>query len=272
MESSGNRPARAFVLHEASYRQMLTLRPNVAVLPWGATEGHNYHLPHGTDVIEATALGERAVADANQRGARCVLLPTVPFGIDHSQTTQVATITMRASTQQAVLRDVAESLVRQGIDRLVVLNFHGGNDFRSMIRDVMFSLPIFIVQIEGYLTVDCSDLLQESAGDHANEFETSLMLHLTPGWVDMSVADEGKMTASKLPALSSTPGVWCPRDWSSYAPSTGAGDPRHATADCGRKILDRLVGGLTPVLVELSKAQEGDFPYVIRSSLRGLGQ
>jgi hypothetical protein len=43
---------------EANYRQRLDQRPNLAVLPWGATEAHNFHLPHGTDVIEAAAIAE----------------------------------------------------------------------------------------------------------------------------------------------------------------------------------------------------------------------
>ena len=53
---------RAHVLHEATYRQLLESQPNVAVLPWGATEAHGWHLPHGTDVIEAKAIAEAAVA------------------------------------------------------------------------------------------------------------------------------------------------------------------------------------------------------------------
>ena len=176
--------ARPHVLHEASYRQVLDLKPNVAVLPWGATEAHNYHLPYGTDVIEATALGEATVERANAEGARCILLPTLPFGNDNMQLSQVVTITMRTATQQAVLHDVAESLVRQGMDRLVLLNFHGGNEFKSLIRDVMLDLPIFITQIHGYQT-DTSHLklLAEPGGDHANEMETSLVLHLAPEWV-----------------------------------------------------------------------------------------
>jgi creatinine amidohydrolase len=63
--------ARPFVMHEASLAQLKALRPNVAVLPWGAEEGHNYHLPHGTDVVEATAFAEAAVERANLKGARC---------------------------------------------------------------------------------------------------------------------------------------------------------------------------------------------------------
>ncbi|MEX0774608.1 MAG: creatininase family protein [Phycisphaeraceae bacterium] len=256
---------RPYVLHEATYRQMLDAKPNVAVLPWGATEAHNYHLPYGTDVIEAVAMGEGAVAKANAQGARCVVLPAIPFGIDHTQLDQVATITMRASTQQAVLRDVAQSLVRQGIDRLVLLNFHGGNEFKSMIRDVMFDLPIFIVQVHGYqLDGGVYKLYDNPGGDHANEFETSLILHLAPQWVAMEAAGDGATTPSKLPALSNTPGVWCCRDWRTYTQSTGSGDPRKATAEKGRKTLEILVDAFVPVLVQLSKAQRGEFPFVIR--------
>src|SRR5436309_7011889 len=108
--------SRDFVLHESNLSQARDLKPNLAVLPWGATEAHNYHLPHGTDVIEAPRVGEESVQRANQLAARCVLLPCVPFGNNNSQLNQDATITMRTSTQQLVLRDVADSLVRQGID------------------------------------------------------------------------------------------------------------------------------------------------------------
>jgi creatinine amidohydrolase len=255
---------RPHVLHEANLAQMQQLKPNVAVLPWGATEAHNHHLPYGTDVIEAVALAEAGVAQANARGARCVVLPCIPFGIDHCQLNQVATITMRASTQLAVLRDVAQSLVLQGIDRLVLLNFHGGNEFKSMIRDVMFDLPIFIVQVNGYqLAPRMRELLKDTSGDHADEFETSLLLHLTPQWVVMSQAQDGATTPSALPAVSRTPGVWAMRHWPSLTRSTGTGDPRAATADKGQRIFQMLTDALVPVLVELSAAKNGQFPFVI---------
>lgn len=259
-----SRPGRPFVLHEATYRQLLDSRPNVAVLPWGATEAHNFHLPHGTDVIEGTALGEAAVERANAKGAKCLLLPTVPFGNDNLQLSQVATITMRTSTQALVLHDVAESLVRQGIDRLVLLNFHGGNDFKSIIRDIMIDLPIFIVQVHGYMTdPTVMDGLTHKGGDHANEFETAMMLYLTPDWVSMKDAGSGAFTQSKMPSFS-TPGVWAPRDWAALTADTGTGDPRQATAEQGRVIMEKLTNALVPILVELSAAKNGDFPYIVR--------
>jgi len=242
------------------------LRPNVAVLPWGATEAHNYHLPHGTDCIEATALAEAAVERANRAGARCVLLPCVPFGNNNAQLSQAATITMRSATQQAVLMDVADSLVRQTIDRLVILNFHGGNEFKAMIRDVMLALPIFIVQVHGFaLAPTAKDVLKEPHGDHADELETSLLLHLAPQWVaPLETAGDGATTPSKLEAITHTPGVWAPRDWAALTKDTGVGDPRAATAEKGRKIFDLLVKALEPVLIQLSAASNGDFPFIIR--------
>src|SRR3954470_115767 len=114
-------PPRPFVLHEANYRQLLDHRPRVAVLPWGATEAHNYHLPHGTDVVEATALAERAAGLAHERGAKLVVLPTIPFGNNAQQLDQVATISLSTLTASAILSDVAQSLAAQGIDRLVLL-------------------------------------------------------------------------------------------------------------------------------------------------------
>ncbi len=257
--------SRAYLLHEANYRQVLDLKPNVAVLPWGATEAHNYHLPHGTDTIQAVALGEAAVKQANAAGARCILLPAIPFGNDNMQLRQAATITMRTATQHAVLRDVAESLVRQGIDRLVVLNYHGGNDFKQIIRDIMLDLPIFIVQINGYMVAECGHLLTNPGGDHANEFETCLLLFLHEEWVDMPAASAGAAQAFKLRALVN-PAVWAPRDWESLTRDTGVGDPRAATAEKGQKMFHLLVDALVPMLAELSAAKNGDFPYVIRKS------
>lgn len=256
-------PPRPFVLHEANYRQLLDLKPNVAVLPWGATEAHNYHLPHGTDVIEGTAVGEALVERANARGARCLLLPTVPFGNDNAQLTQVATITMRGTTQYAVLHDVAESLVRQGIDRMVLLNFHGGNEFKTMIRDVMLDLPIFIVQVHGYITADWKPILDDKGGDHANEFETSLMLHIAPEWVQMHLAGDGVTATYKLPSLKASAAVWSPRDWASLTKDTGTGNPKLATAEKGRKIFELLVDAAVPILTELSAAKLGDFPFAL---------
>lgn len=258
---------RPYVLHEATYRQTMDLKPTLAVLPWGATEAHNYHLPHGTDTIEATQMAEAAGKLAHDKNAKCIILPTVPFGNNNTQLTQTATITMRTATQLAVLNDVAESLVKQGINRLVLLNFHGGNEFKALIRDVMLNWPIFIVQIHGYMLA--SDLLTKTLDDprtgHADEFETSLMLHLVPDLVrPLAEAGDGSITPSSLPVTTNSPGVWAPRDWQALTKDTGDGNPKAATKEKGKILFDRMVERLAAILVELSEAKLGQFPFVIR--------
>jgi creatinine amidohydrolase len=257
--------SRAHVLAESTLAQLRQLRPNVAILPWGATEAHNLHLPHGTDNFEAIAVADEAARRANLSGARCVVLPCVPFGNDNLQLRQVATITMRSSTQLSVLSDVAESLVRQGIDRLVVLNFHGGNEFRPLIRDVMLDHAIFIVQVNAFAVAPAArEVLDVRDGDHADEFETSLMLHLLPELVTrLDSAGDGATAPSKLPAVTGTPGVWAPRDWRALSRDTGAGNPRRATAEKGKHLFEAIVQAVVPVLVQLSAANDGDFPYIV---------
>src|SRR5256885_16018643 len=102
--------ARLFALHESNLAQARELKPNLASLPWGATEAHNYHLPHGTDVIEGTRLAERAAELAHARGGKPIVLPTIPFGNNAQQLDQVATIHFSTPTALAILSDVAHSL------------------------------------------------------------------------------------------------------------------------------------------------------------------
>ena len=52
---------RPYILAETNWKALKDMRFEVAVLPWGATEAHNYHLPYGTDNIEADALAAAAV-------------------------------------------------------------------------------------------------------------------------------------------------------------------------------------------------------------------
>ena len=255
-------PPRPFVLHEANYRQLLDHRPSVAILPWGATEAHNYHLPHGTDVIEATTLAERSAEEATRRGARVVVLPTVPFGNNAQQLDQVATISIQTTTAAAILSDVAHSLKSQGIDRLVLLNAHGGNEFKPIVRDVQARYGMLIAVINFWqMAPETVDEIFTDPGDHAGELETSFLMHVRPDWVVMGQAGEGKSNPFKLASLKK-PGVWTPRPWSATHPDTGSGNPAQSSADKGRRYVEAITREIADVLVELSKATRGELPYV----------
>ena len=253
---------RPFILHEANYQQLRAHRPNVAVLPWGATEAHNYHLPHGTDTIEATTLAEHAAAAADTRGAKVVVLPAIPFGNNAQQLDQVATISLSTATAAAILADVAHSLTTQGIDRLVLLNAHGGNEFKPIVRDVQARFSMLIAVINFWqLAPDAARQTFDDPGDHAGELETSFLLHVRPQWVRLEQAGEGKTVPFKLQSLK-RPGVWTPRPWSATHPDTGCGNPSKATAEKGKRYFDSISRELADVLVELSAAKKGESPYL----------
>jgi creatinine amidohydrolase len=255
-------PPRPFLLLEANHRQLTERPPRVAVLPWGATEAHNYHLPYGTDVIEATRIAERGAELAHERDAAVIVLPTIPFGNDEQQLDQVATISFTTATALAILDDVARSLVKQGIDRLVILNAHGGNQFQPLVRDMQARHGLLIVVANFYqMCPDVKNEMFETPGDHADELETSLMLHLCPELVELKNAGPGNRVLFAIPGLSQ-PGVWTPRPCSKSHPDTGSGDPSKASAEKGQHYFDAVTQALAELLVNLAEAKKGELPYV----------
>src|SRR5687768_2489506 len=102
-------------LLETNYTYTKRNRFDVAVLPFGATEPHNLHLPYGTDVFEATIIGERICEEAHARGAKVVLLPTIPYGTETNLRAFPLAMNLNPSTLFLVLKDLVASLEASGI-------------------------------------------------------------------------------------------------------------------------------------------------------------
>ena len=67
---------KPYILAETNWKNVKDAVYDIAVLPWGATEAHNYHLPYATDNIEATAIACEAARMARDNGAKIIVLPT----------------------------------------------------------------------------------------------------------------------------------------------------------------------------------------------------
>ena len=106
---------RPYILAESNWKEIKQQAVELAILPWGATEAHNYHLSYYTDVYEGDAIGEESAKKAWENGAKVMLLPTVPFGVNTGQRDIKLDLNMYPSTQMAVLNDLVEVLNRQGI-------------------------------------------------------------------------------------------------------------------------------------------------------------
>ena len=248
------------VLAEANYRDLREHPPNVAVLPWGATEAHNDHLPFGTDVFEAEGLARRAVEQANASGAKALMLPAIPFGNNAQQLDQIATIHLSTATALSLLRDIVRSLKTQGIDRLIIANAHGGNTFKPLVRDLIREEGVFIVVAHVFLLCpDAHAATFENQGGHADEMETSVMLHLRPDLVKLNQAGKGERVPFVVDGLD-LPGVWTPRPWARCHPDTGSGDPSRATAEKGEAFSAAVVKALAQLIAGVSNAKPGDNP------------
>ncbi|HEX6576714.1 MAG TPA: creatininase family protein [Gemmatimonadaceae bacterium] len=250
-------PGRPYVLEETAWKIVKATQYEVAILPWGATEAHNYHLPYGTDNYEAKYVAVESARKAWERDARVVVLPTVPFGVNTGQLDIPLTINMNPSTQAMVLGDIVDSLDAQGISKLVIINSHGGNDFRQMIRELQSSSDVFIATVNWWSCVDVKSFY-DVPGDHAGELETSVMMEITPELV-LPLSDAGKGTARKfqIPALKQGT-AWAPRSWTKVTDDTGVGDPSAATREKGVRHLDAVTTAIADFLVDLSEADSPD--------------
>ena len=101
----------------------------------------------------------------------------------------------------------------------------------------------------------------EAPGDHADEMETSLLLHLCPNLVELNQAGRGERVPFGIEGLNQ-PGVWTPRPWSKSNPDTGSGDPSRATAEKGARYFEAVTNALADMLVNLANARKGQLPYV----------
>lgn len=111
------------------------------ILPWGATEAQNYHLPYGTDNYEADYIAAEAARKASAEVEGICVLPTMPFGVNTAQTDISLDINLHPPTQLAVLSDILEVLNRQRIRKFMVLNGHGDNDFKTLLRELGVRYP-----------------------------------------------------------------------------------------------------------------------------------
>ena len=132
---------RPWKLAEINYGFVKELAYDVAVLPLGATEPHNLHLPYGTDIFEADLVGEKICEAAWNRGAKVVLLPTIPYGTQTNQMQFPLAMNLNPATLSIVLGDLVESLSRHGIQKIVLLNSHGGNDLKPVLRELYDQTP-----------------------------------------------------------------------------------------------------------------------------------
>jgi creatinine amidohydrolase len=219
-------------------------------------------LPYGTDIIETAAIADRACELAREQSAAVVALPTIPFGVQTSQQAYPLAMNLYPSTLNQILSDLTESLDNSGVEKAVILNGHGGNDFYMHLKELYGRRKLFLVQVNWFAM--CRDLQNElftPGGDHANDMETSLVLHLRPELVNMQQAGPQPTAVYRIAAMKAG---WAraPRPWEKYTADSGAGDPRAATAEKGARFFEAVTRELASFLAEFAAAKiDAKFPF-----------
>jgi creatinine amidohydrolase len=255
---------REWVLSEQNHAFIRSQRWEVAVLPFGATEPHNLHMPYGTDNFQVQELGERACERAYQSGAKVLLLPTIPYGVNtnYFHVPGALACSLTPTTLLHVLTDLVDSLERQGLRKLVLLNGHGGNELKPWLRELHHRTRLFLCLCDWYrMAGDLYPKIFEQVGEHADEVETSLGLAYFPHLVRPELADDGKARPTRFEAVNKG-WIGITRPWHLATSNTGLGNPAAASAEKGRRLMEALVERLAGFLVELSAApMTAEFPY-----------
>lgn len=249
-------------LSTCSYGQVAGEAYDIAILPWGATEPHNQHLPYMTDCILAHEVAVDAARLAyEQNGVRVMVLAPVPMGAQNpGQRELTFCMHYRQRTQQAILSDIVESLYHQGIRRLLIVNGHGGNTFKGFIHDLIVDYPdMFILSSEWFAVLPGRDYFDDP-GDHADELETSVMMHYHPELVHMELAGEGRANAFALEGLRNKT-AWLPRHWNLVTSDTGIGNPRLATPEKGARFAAAVAARYADLLAQLAKVNRPEDLY-----------
>jgi len=214
----------------------------VAVLPVGATEQHGPHLATGTDSV----IAERAARAAAERTGD-VVLPTVAYGCSLGHTAHwPGTLSLSPATLTSLVEDVGRWVYSSGFRKLVIVNAHATNGppCGSAILQLRHELPDLRLRFVTVadLTPEIAAAIREDAPDfHANDAETSLLLHFDPGLVRLDRAvDEPDRTVGLVfqysVPLTTESGV--------------VGSPTRATAERGAALFDDVVEALVALLAQ----------------------
>ena len=220
----------------------------VVVMVTGALEAHGKHLPLGTDSILSNFLAEK-IAEKT----KALVLPTIPFGESWDFNHNEGTISIHPGVLVEYYVSVLKGIFKHGFRYVIALNGHGGN--AAIIKQAAKTATkkgervVLIVNWWRDLAKSARKLVEETPGGHAAEDETSEVMFVRPELVDMSVAEVHRVE-TRFEIISGT-------YREQLLPSAMYGDPRKATEDKGRLIMEQA----EEEIIELIKQMErGELP------------
>ena len=234
----------------------------VAILPIGSTEAHGPHVPYGSDTFHTTAIAELVCEKAWAQKARTVLLPTIPYGVQGNTMGFPLNVNVSQQVLDSVISEIIASLEYHGILKLVLINGHGGNDFKPLLRSHFSKTRVFISLIDWWkVGQEKVKEIFENPGEHADELETSVGMALFGNLVQLKNAGDGSTRKSRFEAINKG-WVSIARPWHLVTKDSTHGDPRKASKEKGEAYIRIVVERISEYVVELAKSRmDTKFPY-----------
>lgn len=235
---------------------------SIIVQPLGAIEQHGPHLPLNTDLVIADAVARDAVSKVGSE-VDAWLLPALAVTKSNEHAWSPGTVWLSATTMLSVLDDIGRCVAATGAKKLVFLNGHGGNSALVMMANrelrLKYGLQTFLAHPHMPADQGGSSASHElGMGIHGGTDETSVMLHLAPELVDMSLAvrrvPEKLAENNHVKFGGKVAFGWLSND---FFPEGHIGDPTHASAELGKTMYDASVQTFIEVLREVSSFDFG---------------
>ncbi len=228
----------------------------IAVLPVASIEQHGPHLPVCADACTNQAVIERTL-ELLPDELPVTVLPMMPVGKSNEHSSFPGTLTLESETVVRLWTEIAESVHRAGVRKLVLFNSHGGNRriMEVVARDIRVRLDMLVVVAGPNFPKDLFPEDEMRYGIHGGSEETSLMLYLRPDLVDMSKAENFRSLMADLAGDFEHLGVTTKFAWQAQDlnPAGVVGNARDADAARGAQLIDHAAAQLVAVLAEVNR-------------------
>lgn len=249
-------------LNSISFKEFKKESKGVAIIPYGCLEKHGYHLPLGTDMYTSETVSVEA---SNLEPA--LVVPIAPYGIISEAQHREGCLSISSSLQYQILEELCDELVRNGYNKIIIVNGHGGNcnflkyfsqsrlekkhDYIVYVYDVFFQTP---EQKKAY--IDKFGPFPE--GGHADLYETAQIMSIDNSLVHMENMIDSPLQHTEIPRKHtySDKGLFTAIWWYSKYPEHFAGNPIDADVEKGDYIMNECIHNLANVIKFVKKNDE----------------
>ena len=234
------------------FQESIAKTKGVAIIPIGCLEKHGYHMPLGTDMFIAKTIAEKA-AEIEP----ALVVPTAPYGIISEAQHRYGCLSITSKLQYELLEELCDELARNGYNKIVILNGHGGainfmNYFAQSRLEKYHPYIVYVYRAHTRSPQQHEEFLKQygplNGCGHADMMETSEIMYTNPETVDLSKVVVEETSPKLRNEFLGENRIFTAINWYGNYPHHIAGDPSNATKEKGKVLIDLYVNNFSQAL------------------------